>query len=87
MNVLSFRLFLWYSSGVFALIIVILISVYAVVFDGVSSLIAALFSSDITLLILYGGDNNYNGLLVVLNIKPGVYSLGDYGPNACSLPT
>ena len=78
MNVLSFRLSPWYSSGVFALIVVVLTLIYTVVFDGVFSLIATLFSSDITLSIPYNNDNNYNDLLIVLSIKPGAYKLDDY---------
>ena len=80
-------MFLWYSSGVFVLVVVILILIYAVVFDGVSSLIAALFSSDITLPVSYsGGSGGCDDLLVALNIKSGVCNLGDYSFNAYSLP-
>ena len=87
MNALSFRLSLWYSSGVFILVVIILISVYAIVLDGVSSLITALFSSGMTLLVPYNNDGNdgYNDLPVVLNIKPGAYNLGGCGPNVYSL--
>ena len=86
-NVLSFRLSPWYSSGVFILIVVVLTSVYTIVSDGVSSFIITLFSSGTTLLVPCGDDNNnYNGLLVTLNIKPGACSLGDYNPNTYSLP-
>ena len=52
--------------------------------DGVSFLITILFSSGITLLVPYGS-SGYNGLLVVLGIKPGVYNLDDYGSSACGL--
>ena len=69
----------WYSSGVFILIVVVLTSVYIIVSDGVSSLITALFSSGTTLLVSYGSSGGYNGLLIALGIKPGVYSLGGYG--------
>ena len=86
MNVLSFRLSSWYSSGVFVLVVVILILVYIIVSDGVFPLIAALFSSVITLLVFYSNNGGYNGLLIVLNIKPNVYNLGNYGFNAYSLP-
>ena len=85
-NVLSFRLFLWYSSKIFVLIVVILTLIYVVIFDDVSSLIAALFSSDITLLIPYNNSNGYNGLPVALNIKPGAYNLGNYNPDIYNLP-
>ena len=87
-NVLNFRLSLWYSSGVFALVVIILTSVYVIVLDGVSPLIAALFSSGITLLVPYNdgnGDCDYNGLSVALNIKPGVCGLDGYGFGAYSL--
>ena len=72
----------------FALIVVVLISVYTVVSDGVSPFITALFSSGTTLLVTYngGGGGGYDGLPVVLSIKPGVCSLGNYGPDTCSLP-
>ena len=87
MNVLSFRLSPWYSSGMFVLTVVVLTSVYIIVFDGVSPLIAALFSSDTTLLVTYSNNNDYyDGLPVALNIKPGAYNLGDYGFNAYNLP-
>ena len=88
MNVLSFRLFPWYSSGVFILIVVVLTSVCAVVSDGVSPLIAALFSSGTTLLITYGGGGGggCDGLPVALGIKPGACSLGGCGPGAYGLP-
>ena len=58
---------------------------YIVVFDGVSFLIITLFSSGMTLLVSYSGGGGYDGPPVVLNIKPGVYSLGDCGSNAYSL--
>ena len=83
MNVLSFRLSSWYSSGVFILIVVILISVFIVGVEGVSPFIAALFSSVITLPVPYS-DGGYNGLLIVLGIKPGVYNLGGYNINIYS---
>ena len=87
-NVLNFRLFPWYSSGIFALIVVVLILIYIIVFDGVSSLITALFSSGTTLLVTYNnGDGGYDGPLVALNIKPGAYNLGSYGPGAYGLST
>ena len=86
-NALNFRLSPWYSSGIFALIVVVLILVYIIVFDGVSSLIITLFSSGTTLLIPYSNNSNdYNGLLIALNIKPSVYNLGGYNPDAYSLP-
>ena len=69
------------------MIVVVLTSVYVVVSDGISPLITALFSSDTTLLVPYsGGGSGYNGLPVVLNIKPGVYNLGGYSPGAYNLP-
>ena len=85
MNVLSFRLFSWYSSGVFVLVVVVLTLIYVIVSDGVSSLIAALFSFVITLLIPYNDSDGYDDLLVALGIKPGVCSLGDYSPNVYNL--
>ena len=87
MNALSFRLSPWYSSGVFALIVVILTSVYIIVFNGVFPLTAALFSSVITLPV--SGDNNnngYDGLLIALDIKPDACSLGGYSLNIYDLP-
>ena len=86
MNVLSFRLFSWYSSGVFILIVIILILVYIIVFDGVSSLIIALFSSVITLPVFNSGKGDYNDLSVALGIKPGAYNLDNYDPNVYNLP-
>ena len=56
----------------------------AVVLDGVSLFIITLFSSAITLLVFCGG--GCDDLLVVLDIKPSVYSLGGYNPNAYGLP-
>ena len=86
MYALSFRLSSWYSSGVFVLVVIILTLIYTVISDGVSPLIAALFSSGITLLISCNS-NGYDGLSVVLGIKPGTYNLGGCGSNAYSLPT
>ena len=88
MNVLSFRLSPWYSSGMFVLIVVVLISVYIIVSDGISSLIAALFSSGTTLLIPYNNNSGggYNGLLVALDIKPSACSLGGYSLSTYGLP-
>ena len=57
----------------------------SIVSDGVSPLIAALFSSVITLLITYNGNNDYDGPLVALDIKPGAYNLGGCGPDTYSL--
>ena len=85
MNALSFRLSPWYSSGVFTLIMIILISVLVVGVEGVSSLITALFSSVITLSVLYSGKGSYNDLLIALNIKPGACNLGNYNPNIYNL--
>ena len=87
MNALSFRLSSWYSSGVFVLIVIILTSVYTIVSDDVSPLTNTLFSSVTTLPIPDdSGDNGYDGLLVVLGIKPGAYNLGSYDFNAYNLP-
>ena len=86
MNVLSFRLSSWYSSGVFVLVVVILTLIYAVVSDGVSPLITTLLSSTITLLVLYGDNNGYNDLLIVLGIKFGVYGFGGYSPGIYGFP-
>ena len=85
-NVLSFRLFSWYSSGVFALIVVILILIYVIVFDDVFFLIITLFSSGMTLPVLCSSGSGCDGLLVALNIKPGAYSLGGYNPDTYNLP-
>ena len=84
MNVLSFRRSSWYLSGVFILIVIVLTLICIIVFNDVFSFITTLFSSVITLLISY--NNDYNGLPVALNIKPGVYNLDDHNPNAYSLP-
>ena len=84
-NVLSFRLFPWYSSGIFVLIMIVLTLIYIIVSNGVSPLIITLFSSGTTLLIPYNNNNNYNGPLVVLNIKPDAYNLDDYNFNIYSL--
>ena len=70
----------------FALIVIILILIYIIVFNDVFSFITTLFSSGITLLILYNSNNNYNGLLIALNIKPGAYNLDSYNPNIYNLP-
>ena len=86
MNALSFRLSPWYSSGVLVLIIITLILIYVIVFNGVSPLAATLFSSGITLLIPYNNGDGYDGPPVALGIKPGAYNLGDYSPNTYSLP-
>ena len=83
MNVLSFRLFSWYSSGVFVLVVVVLTLIYAIVSDGVFFLIAALFSSGTTLLVLCGGNGGCDGLSIALGIKPGVYGFGGCGSGVC----
>ena len=70
----------------FILFVVILTFVCGVVFNGVSSLASILLSFIVTLLIFYGYSGGYDGLLVTLGIKPGVYGLGGYGPGAYSLP-
>ena len=67
----------WYSSGVFVLIVIVLTSIFIVGVKSVSPLIITLFSFVITLLILYNS-GDYNGLLVVLNIKPGACGFDDY---------
>ena len=85
MNALSFRLSSWYSSGIFILIVVVLISVYTIVSDGVSPFITALLSSIITLLVSCGSGGDYDSLLIALGIKPGAYSLGGYNPNIYGL--
>ena len=69
----------------FILIVVILTSVCVIVSGGVSSLITALLSSIITLLIPYNNSDDYDGLSVALDIKPGVCSLGGYNPNIYDL--
>ena len=71
----------------FILIVVVLTSIYIIVFDGVSPLITALFSSSTTLLIPYNNNNSgYDGLPVALSIKPGACGLGDYGFGTYNLP-
>ena len=85
MNALSFRLFSWYSSEIFALIVIILTSVFIIGVEGVSPLITTLFSSVITLLITYN-NRDYNGPPVALNIKPGAYNLDCCGANTYNLP-
>ena len=85
MNVLSFRLSPWYSSGIFILIVIVLTSVYIIAFNGVSFFINTLISFGTTLPIPYNDSNGYDGLLVILNIKPSAYNLGNYNPNTYSL--
>ena len=58
----------------------------AVVSDGVSPLIAALFSSVMTLPVLCGCGGGCDGLSVALGIKPGACGLGGCGSGACGLP-
>ena len=72
----------------FVLVVAILTSVYAIVSNDVFSLTATLFSSVITLPVpsSNNSDNNYNDLPVALNIKPNACNLGDYNPDAYSLP-
>ena len=71
----------------FVLIVVVLILIYVTVSDGVSSLITALFSFGITLLVFYSnGGNDYDGLSIALDIKPGACGLGGYNSGAYSLP-
>ena len=57
------------------MVVIVLISIYIIVFNGVFFFIITLFSSVITLPVTYGG-RSYNGLLVVLGIKSGVCGLG-----------
>ena len=71
----------------FVLIVVVLILIYIIVFDGVSSLIITLLSSVITLPVSYSSSGGYNGLLVALGIKPSACNLGGYGPGAYGLST
>ena len=72
----------------FILIVVILTLIYVIVFDEISSLIAALFSSNTTLPVPYNNNSgySYNGPLVALNIKLNVYNLDDYNFGAYNLP-
>ena len=69
----------------FILIVVVLTLVYIIVSDEISLLITALFSFNTTLLVLYSGGSDCDGLLVILNIKPNVYNLGNYGFGVCNL--
>ena len=39
-----------------------------------------------TLLVFYGYNSGVDGLLVVLDIKPGPYNIDGYGFGACGLP-
>ena len=80
MNTLSFFRFPWYLSGVFILVVVVLILVCITAFKGVSPLIIILSSFLMTLLVFYNG---YDGLSVVLSIKPGVCGLGSCGSGVC----
>ena len=84
MNALSFRLFPWYSSGIFVLTVIILTSIFVVGVKGVSFFIIALFSSVITLSVSYSG-GGYNGLSVALDIKPGACGLGGCSSDIYSL--
>ena len=70
----------------FVLIVIILILIYTIVFNDVSSLITTLFSSGITLLVPYNNSNDYNDLLIALNIKPNAYGLDNYSLNTYNLP-
>ena len=55
-------------------------------FNGVFSLINTLFSFVTTLPVSNNSNNSgYNGLLIVLGIKPNVYSLDDYNSDIYSL--
>ena len=71
----------------FALIIIILISIYAIVFNGVFPLIITLFSSVTTLLVPYSSDSSYDGPLIALGIKSDAYSLDGYNSNTYNLLT
>ena len=71
----------------FALIVVILILIYAIVSDDVSPFTATLPSSIITLSIPNSNNSGYNDLLIALNIKPNAYNLDDYNFNIYNLPT
>ena len=66
------------------MIVIVPILIRIIVSDGVFSLITTLFSSGTTLLIPYNGSDDYDGLLIALNIKPGVYNLGNYNFNIYS---
>ena len=68
----------------FILIVIILISIFAVEIKNVFFIIIMLFSSIITLLIPYG-NGGYGGLLVVLNIKSNVCNLDDYNADIYGL--
>ena len=84
MNILSFRRSSWYLSGVFTLFVVILILIFVIILVEISSFIITLSSSITKLLIPY--NNNYNDLLVALNIKPNAYNLDNYNINTYNLP-
>ena len=70
----------------FILVVVILTLVYIIVFDGVSPFITTLLSFVITLSVSYNDGDDCDGLLVALNIKPGVCDLDGYNPDAYNLP-
>ena len=64
----------------FALVVVVLILIYVV---AKSFFVITLFSFVTTLLVFYSYNNGYDGLAGILNIKPNIYNLGDYGSDAC----
>ena len=85
---MSFRQSPWYLSGVFILIIIILILVYIIALKGVSFLITILSSSSIRLLIGY---NNRNDLgLGIINgfdvCGPNINGFDIYNPSVYNLP-
>ena len=68
----------------FILVVVVLTLIFIVGIKGVSPFITTLFLFLIRLPVFYN-NRNYDGLLVVLDIKSGVYNLGGYSIGAYSL--
>ena len=73
----------WYLSGVIILVVVILISIFVIGVKDVFFFITTLVLFLIRLPVFC--NSGCDDLLVVLNIKPGVYNLRGYGLGTCGL--
>ena len=83
MNALSFFRSLWYLSGAFILVVVVLTLIFVVGVKGAFFLIIALFLFSIRLSVFCGG--GYDSLLVVLGIKPGACGFDGCGTGVYGL--